>query len=149
MLRLVREASNAGIKIAIATTAARAGVEALLAQDEALRKAVTLIAAGDAVERKKPAPDVYLWALEQLELAADECVAIEDSEIGLRAALSAGVATVVTVSDYTARDDFTGARAVLSDLGDDDAPARSVCGPAPDSGVVDVAFLRKVLDFDR
>ena len=149
VLRLVREASDAGIKIAIATTAARAGVEALLAQDEALRKAVALIAAGDAVERKKPAPDVYLWALEQLGLAADECVAIEDSEIGLRAALSADLATIITVSDYTAGDDFTGARVVLSDLGDDGAPAGSVGGSAPDSGMVDVAFLQKVLASDR
>ena len=64
-------------------------------------------------------------------------------------ALSAELATIVTVSDYTGRDDFTGAQAVLSDLGDDDAPARSVRGPAPDNGMVDVAFLRRVLAADR
>ncbi len=145
VLRLLREASNAGIRIVIATTAAKPGVEALLAQEPALPGMVTLIAASDVVERKKPAPDVYLWALERLRLTADECVAIEDSEIGLRAALSAGLATVVTVSDYTAREDFTGARTVLTDLGDPDVPARSIRGPAPGNGTVNLDFLRRIL----
>lgn len=145
VLRLLREASNAGIRIVIATTAAKPGVEALLAQEPALPGMVTLIAASDAVERKKPAPDVYLWALERLRLSADECVAIEDSEIGLRAALGAGLATVVTVSDYTAREDFTGARTVLTDLGDPDVPARSLRGPTPDRGIVNLDFLQMIL----
>jgi HAD superfamily hydrolase (TIGR01509 family) len=50
------------------------------------------------VERKKPAPDVYLWALARLGLAAGNCVAIEDSNVGLRAALAAGLTTLVMVS---------------------------------------------------
>jgi beta-phosphoglucomutase-like phosphatase (HAD superfamily) len=145
VLRLLREANDAGISIVIATTAAKPGVEAVLAQEPALAGLVTLIAASDVVERKKPAPDVYLWALQRLGLSADDCVAVEDSEVGLRAALGAGLATVVTVSDYTALDDFTGARTVLSSLGDRDAPARSIRGPAPGNGRVDVDFLRAIL----
>jgi beta-phosphoglucomutase-like phosphatase (HAD superfamily) len=149
VLRLLGEASHAGIRIVIATTAAKPGVEALLAQEPALTGMVTLIAASDAVERKKPAPDVYLWAMEQLRLSADECVAVEDSEIGLHAALGAGLATVVTVSDYTTLDDFTGARTVLTSLGDPGAPARSIRGLAPGNGMVDLAFLRTILHADR
>ncbi len=149
LLRLLREASGAGILIAIATTAAKAGVEALLAQEPTLPGVVALIAAGDVVERKKPAPDVYLWALERLGLPAGECVAIEDSAVGLRAASGAGLATVVTVSDYTAHEDFTGARTVLTDLGDPDAPARSVRGPSPGNGLVDLDFLRTILAASR
>ncbi len=145
VMRLVREASDAGVRIAIATTAAKPGVDALLAQQPALAAMVTLIAAGDVVERKKPAPDVYLWALERLRLSSDECVAVEDSEVGLRAAQSAGLATVVTVSDYTAREDFTGASTVLGSLGDPGLPARSIRGPAPDNGLVDLAFLQRIL----
>lgn len=71
--RLIREARAAGIKIAIVTTASRAGVEALLGQDAALAAMVDLIAANESVERKKPAPDVYLWALERLGLLAEDC----------------------------------------------------------------------------
>jgi len=69
------------------------------------------------VPRKKPAPDAYLVALERLGLVAPECVAFEDSHVGLQAALAAGLSTVVTPSDYTAGEDFSGAAAVLPDLG--------------------------------
>ena len=141
LLRLVRESSLAGIKVAIATTASKQGVEALLAQDPVLPGMITVIAANEAVEKKKPAPDVYLWALERLALEAEDCVAIEDSNVGLRAALAAGLPTVVTVSDYTADDDFTGASAVLTCLGADDQPALSLRGPRPGAGRVDLAFL--------
>lgn len=41
---------------------------------------------GDDVVHNKPAPDVYLLAMAQLGLRADECVAIEDSEHGVMAA---------------------------------------------------------------
>ena len=107
---------------------------------------VDLIAGSEAVERKKPAPDVYLWALDRLGLAAGNCVAIEDSNLGLRAALAAGLTTVVTVSDYTAEDDFTGASAVVSNLGEVNAPACSLRGPKPPNGIVDLAFLEALLN---
>ena len=128
VLRLVREASAAGVRIAIATTASKPGVEALLSQEQTLPPMVNLIAANEAVECKKPAPDIYLWALEGLGLEAADCVAIEDSNVGLRAALAAHLATMVTVSDYTAKEDFTGASAVRSSLGEPDEPPRFVLG---------------------
>jgi len=114
--RLIREAHECDVRVAIATTAAISGVEALLGQDPGVLASIDLIAAGDSVERKKPEPDVYLWALQKLGLDARDCVAIEDSNVGLRAALAAGLTTLVTVSDFTAHDDFTGAAAVLPDL---------------------------------
>jgi beta-phosphoglucomutase-like phosphatase (HAD superfamily) len=144
ILRLVREAHAEGVVIAIATTASKPGVEALLGQCRDLPGMVGLIAANEAVERKKPAPDVYLWALERLGLDAGDCVAIEDSNVGLQAALAAKLPTIITVSDYSATDDFTGARAVLSDLGERDAPARCLSGARPANGLVDLAFLRTV-----
>lgn len=146
LLRLVREADAAVDLIAIATTASKAGVEALLSQDPTLRSMMNLIAANEAVERKKPEPDVYLWALERLELEADNCVAIEDSNVGLRAALAANLTTIVTLSDYTARDDLTGASAVLSDLGEKDVPTRFVHGARPKDGLVDLMLLQTIRD---
>ena len=81
---------------------------------------ITLIAANEAVERRSQRPTSIFGALDRLALGAAECVAIEDSNVGLRAALAAGLPTVVTVSDYTADDDFTGANAVVTCLGADD-----------------------------
>ena len=75
-----------------------------------------VIAAGDVVAVKKPAPDVYYWVLQRLGLSGSECVAFEDSGMGLRSALAAGVPTVVTVNDYTRDQDFRGAALVVEDL---------------------------------
>jgi beta-phosphoglucomutase-like phosphatase (HAD superfamily) len=77
-----------------------------------------LVLAGDVVPHKKPAPDVYLLALDRLGLRACEAVVIEDSGNGLDAAHAAGIRCVVTVNDYTRDDDFGTAALVVSSLGD-------------------------------
>ncbi|MGB3953764.1 MAG: HAD-IA family hydrolase, partial [Brooklawnia sp.] len=86
--------------------------------------------AGDQVKTKKPAPDIYLMALEELGVAPDQAVVVEDSNQGLRASLAAGIPTIVTISSYTADEDFTGAAAVVSDLGEPDAPMRVLANAA-------------------
>ena len=96
-----------------------------------------VIGAGDIVPAKKPAPDIYLWVLEQLGLPAQHCIALEDSENGLRAALAAGLDTVITVSDYTRGQDFSGATLVLSDLGEPAQPFAVLAGNAHGRGWVD------------
>ena len=80
-----------------------------------------LVLAGDVVPAKKPAPDIYLLALERLGLGPSEAVVIEDSRNGLLAATAAGLATVVTVNGYTRDEDFSEAALVVSSLGDPDS----------------------------
>jgi beta-phosphoglucomutase-like phosphatase (HAD superfamily) len=71
------------------------------------------------VARKKPAPDVYLMAVDRLGLDKARCVVIEDSAIGLGAARAAGITCLVTKSSYTAEENFDGADMVVDELGDD------------------------------
>ena len=117
--RLIAEARQAGIRLAIATTTSPENVEVLLRASlapDALQW-FEVIGAGDAAAKlKKPAPDVYLWVLERLGLPASACLALEDSENGIRSSLAAGIPTLVTESEYTRGQDFTGALAVLPDL---------------------------------
>jgi hypothetical protein len=54
---------------------------------------------------------------------------VEDSANGMQASVSAGLATVVTVSAYTKDEDFTGASLVVSSLGDRSEPARVLADP--------------------
>src|SRR5690606_5381416 len=75
--------------------------------------------AGDVVAKKKPAPDIYLLALETLALPPQDCVVIEDSRNGLLAATGAGLPTLITTSTYTVDEDFTGAVKVVPELGDE------------------------------
>ncbi|MFK0274096.1 HAD family hydrolase [Ensifer sp. NPDC090286] len=53
----------------------------------------------DMVKRGKPAPDVYVAAAEKLRLAPSDCIALDDSDLGVRAALSAGIPKVIQVPD--------------------------------------------------
>ncbi len=149
--RLLQEARAQGVLLAIATTTTMENVTTLLEQTlgPSALNWFRVVAAGDIVPAKKPAPDIYLWALERLGLAAQDCLAVEDSENGLKAALAAGVNTVVTVNDYTRTQDFTGALAVLSDLGEPHAPCQVLAKAGvptepvalPTRGTVDLAWL--------
>jgi beta-phosphoglucomutase-like phosphatase (HAD superfamily) len=115
---LIRQARNDGIRLAIATTTSLPNVHALLhaALGPQGIADFELIAAGDSVARKKPAPDIYLRVLAALQLASRNCLAVEDSHQGLRAARAADLATLIVRSTYTQRDDFAGAAQVVDEL---------------------------------
>lgn len=125
VVRLIRELIEADIRLAIATTTSRANVDVLLATTLAdlPPDCFEVIGAGEQATAKKPAPDVYFWVLNQLALPGATCMVIEDSRNGVRAALGAGIPVLVTESAWTHRDDFTGAVAVLPDLGGVDLAA--------------------------
>lgn len=116
--RLISEARQAGIRLAIATTTTPENVGALLRANLGNDAPgwFEVIGAGDVVPAKKPAPDIYQWVIERLGLPAAACLAIEDSEMGLKSALGAGLRCVVTISEYTRDHDFCGAGMVLEGL---------------------------------
>lgn len=146
--RLLREAREAGLRLAVATTTTPANVEALLTHTIGAEAMAwfEVIAAGDIVAHKKPAPDVYLWAMEQLNLGAEQCLAFEDSENGVHAVLDAGLRSLlITTNGYTRDHDFSGATLVLDQLGEPGSPCRVLAGDIkPANGYVDVSLLRHV-----
>ncbi|RDH73993.1 HAD family hydrolase [Mycolicibacterium moriokaense] len=111
LVDLMRSLIDDGIRIAVATTGRAAWVHPLL--NHILGEGmVTTVVTGDDVSRLKPDPEVYLRALDLLGVDAESALAVEDSEVGLRAAAAARVATVVVTTDYTAGQDFSGAAEV-------------------------------------
>ncbi len=147
VLRLLREARGAGVRLGIATTTTPENVTVLLESsgEPGLVDWFEVIAAGDVVPSKKPAPDIYLWALERLGLKAGACIAIEDSDNGVRSARGAGLdAIVVTESAYTAGQDFAGACLVLDQLGDPGRPCKVLAGEIGEIEYVDLAALDRI-----
>lgn len=139
--RIAEEAAAAGWTLAVASTSAEASVRAVLGH--AVGPGLMMrfrVFAGDIVPAKKPAPDIYLHALRELGVTPAETIVIEDSANGLQAALAAGLATVVTVSSYTAQEDFTGAALVVSSLGDPGGPSAEVLSDP--SGIHPHPFVR-------
>jgi beta-phosphoglucomutase len=90
-LNLLKELRQGQIKIAIGSASknARAVVERLGIAD-----CVDAIADGYSVERSKPAPDLFLYAAQQIGLSPEHCVVVEDAASGIEAALAAGMLTV-------------------------------------------------------
>lgn len=105
LVNLIGSLLDDGIRIAVATTGRAAWVEPLLEQVLGEGVAETVVT-GDDVGRLKPDPEVYIRALEQLDVRAENALAVEDSEVGLRAATAAGLATIVVTTDYTADQNF-------------------------------------------
>jgi HAD superfamily hydrolase (TIGR01509 family) len=117
--RVVAEALAAGWPVAVASTSAEPSVRVTLEQAVGTENAQAVsVFAGDIVPHKKPAPDIYLLALDSLGLPADRAVVVEDSRNGLLAATGAGITCMITVNDFTADEDFSEAALVVSSLGD-------------------------------
>ena len=117
--RVTGEAIAAGWPVAVASTSAEPSVVATLERAVGAERARAVkVFAGDIVPRKKPAPDIYLRALDWLSRPAGQVVVIEDSRNGLLAATEAGLACVITVNDFTSGEDFSEAALVVSALGD-------------------------------
>jgi HAD superfamily hydrolase (TIGR01509 family) len=106
-----------GTKLAIATTTSVPNIEALLSSTlgPRWRDRFVAVAAGDMVEKKKPAPDVYDLALRLLDLPAADCVAVEDSRNGIFSAKGAGLRVIAVRSAYCGDDDLCGADLALED----------------------------------
>lgn len=129
VVRLIDEAMADGWSVAVASTSSQDAVRSVVEHVAGDAADKIAIFAGDVVAHKKPAPDIYLLALAGLGVSADEALAIEDSGNGLVAARQAGLAAVITVSGYTAADDFTGAALVISSLGDEHESVRVIADP--------------------
>lgn len=116
--QLIADARNANLKLGVATTTSKSNLVALLqccfgTKSESV---FDVMVCGEDVHRKKPDPEVYASCLAKLRVRSHEAIAFEDSGVGLKAALAAGVRTVITPSIFTTKDNFSGAAEILADL---------------------------------
>jgi beta-phosphoglucomutase-like phosphatase (HAD superfamily) len=145
--RILKEAENAGLILAIATTTTPQNVSALI-QSTLGANAInrfSSIGASDIVPAKKPAPDIYLHVLKELGLQPDECLAFEDSENGVLSSLAANLATIVTTNTYTKEHDFSGATLVLDQYGEPKQRANVLLGKM-DKTYLDMQGIQKLYD---
>ncbi|TKV96477.1 hypothetical protein SEVIR_9G431000v4 [Setaria viridis] len=88
-LELIMECKNAGLKVAVASSADRIKVDANLAAAGLPVSLFDAIVSADAFEKLKPAPDIFLAASKNLGVDTSECIVIEDALAGVQAAKAA------------------------------------------------------------
>jgi HAD superfamily hydrolase (TIGR01509 family) len=146
--RLIEEAKLKNITMAVATSSSTINVETLLKStlgSNALDLFEAIVTC-DIVENKKPSPAVYKRVLKQLDLSASDCVALEDTFNGNRAALSANIITVITTHFFTLDDNFDGASLVINHLGEQNLPMTAQFGESYAAKCVDIPLLELILE---
>lgn len=144
--RLLLEARAKGYRLAIATTTTPENVTYLLKNtlgEESINW-FDVIAAGDIVPAKKPAPDIYTYALNKMGLNADECIAFEDSENGVLSSSQAGLITIVTENGYTHNDSMKAAAIRLDNMGEPNAAFKVINGKAKGKTFLDMEMVEAI-----
>ena len=158
--RFMKEAAEEGLLICLCTTAAE---KSALAITKTMLPEIDFahILAGDIVKKKKPDrmvfatakkaldPAIYNLALQKTGLAPENCLVIEDSEIGVQAAKAAGISVIATTNGYTEEEDLSPADIVLSCLGDEGVELGVLKSPVENLDFKGVLHLSQVLDFFR
>ena len=119
VLELMDEARAAGARVAVCSAATKDAavfvVQSLLGPERFA--ALDIFLAGNDVAKLKPDPLIYSTAAEAMGVDPGECMVVEDSVVGLTAALGAGMRCVITYTGSTRGVEFGGAHAVLDNLG--------------------------------
>lgn len=115
--RFMQEVMSEGLTLGVCTTSNERAAHAI-AYNILKDIKFDLILAGDVVSHKKPDPEIYLLALSKTGLKPDECLVIEDSSNGVKAAKAAGMYVIATTNHYTEQEDLDDADVIASCLGD-------------------------------
>ena len=99
LVEFIRSFHAGGGKTAIASTARRENLMAALKFIGA-EGLFDIILAGDVVEHGKPNPEIYQKALDMLQVAAEETICFEDTEVGIEAAKAAGISVITIDGNY-------------------------------------------------
>lgn len=115
---LIAMAREGGLKLAVATTTSRPNVEALAqaAFGRGAAEVFDVLACGDEVKAKKPAPDVYRLALARLGLGPEQALAFEDTPMGVASARRAGLRVVASAGIYSQGADLSAAQKVVAEF---------------------------------
>jgi HAD superfamily hydrolase (TIGR01509 family) len=118
ILEYLEDARALGLKVAIVSSSTQDWINRHLARLKRAEHFEAIVAADHDTARAKPAPTLYLEALDRLELGPEEAIAFEDSPNGIKAAKAAGIFCVAVPNGVTATLGFEEADLVLDSLAD-------------------------------
>lgn len=86
----LKELSDMGIRLALASSSSLKSIQSILSENQILDY-FELLVSGEMFEKSKPHPEIYQYTVKKLDLDLSDCLVIEDSDIGMSAALNAGL----------------------------------------------------------
>ncbi len=149
VLRLIEELDSFNIKQFIVTTSGRDSLNPIL--QTSLNSYISLfskIITYEDVIRHKPFPDAYNLAVKLSNSTNKNCIAIEDSSIGIEAARSANIKTLLTLPPWPFSIDKINknATACVDSLGSDNIPSRLIYGKPLVNTNVDYSYLLNIIN---
>lgn len=114
--RLLQELKNAGVKLAVASSATISNIDFVL-NNLSLKSMFDTIVDGPRVSKPKPNPQIFLKAADDLGVKPEHCIVFEDSLSGIKAANAAGMKVVGITTSHTA-DELHPVDMVINDYAD-------------------------------
>ena len=109
--RLLISLTEKGVKLGIATSAPSTNVDFVLGNTR-LHIYFDVVVDSSMIKRGKPDPEIYLMAAEEMGLAPEECIVVEDSVAGVKAGKAAGM-MVVAITTTSAREKLSEADQII------------------------------------
>jgi HAD superfamily hydrolase (TIGR01509 family) len=111
----LRKLASSGVPIAVASSSSHGHVHRVLERGS-LTELVPVVIGFDDVDRHKPEPEPYLAAAAGLQVEPADCVAVEDTPVGVASAKAAGMFTVAIVRTHIAAEELDAADRVVHHL---------------------------------
>ncbi len=148
VLRLVRELADFNIVQIIVTTSGRDSLDPLLNNSlKSYLKFFSHIITYEDVHNHKPFPDAYDLAVKLSKQSKENCIAIEDSRVGVEAAIRAGINCLLTLPPWSSNSHnlINDANACVDSLGHNNSYSKLIYGKPLINNMVDVSYLKSIL----
>tara|TARA_Y100001968_G_scaffold277622_1_gene272545 strand:- start:193 stop:939 length:747 start_codon:yes stop_codon:yes gene_type:complete len=149
VLRLVEELAKFDIKQYIVTTSGRESLDPFLytslnSHINFFSKIITY----ENVKNHKPSPEAYNLAIELSNVPHQNCIAIEDSSIGIMAAKSANINSLLTLPPWSTSSSYINksANACVDNLGSETYKSKLIYGKPLFRNMVDLAYLNDIIN---
>lgn len=114
-IKLIKFLYENSIKCAIVTSNVEKNVQIIIKR-LGIEKCISSVASADKVKMIKPAPDLFLFACNELTIPPENCIAIDDCEIGITGAKSANMKAVGFINPNSGKQDFSRADYIVDDM---------------------------------